>query len=193
MFQSFAEQVKAADDQLISIEDNSITSNNFGAHYLTPKGHGNNSEISTRDGLYVNIMSDKFLGQKITDQRPLIPPKTPMRVNVGSNVEVGGPRSMDFDTADAGETLRPRSSTPRDLLNNQMHSPIMRKSFDMRGNSFEGTSCLIVVKTFVTILKLSVAFKIFCRFYWPFTIAFRLSPTSYTSAIPLCESGELVL
>ncbi|XP_074381037.1 uncharacterized protein LOC141721817 isoform X2 [Apium graveolens] len=112
VFQSFAEQVKAADDQLISIEDNSITSNNFSAQYLTPKGH---------------------------DQRPLIPPKTPMRVTVGSNVDVGGPRSMDFDTADAGEVLRPRSSTPRDLLNNQMHSPIMRKSFDMRSNSFEGS------------------------------------------------------
>ncbi|KAK1392348.1 Flowering time control protein like [Heracleum sosnowskyi] len=139
VFQSFDEQVKAADDQLNSIEDNSITSNNFSAQYSTPKGHDNDSEISIRDGLYVNNLADKFLGQKLTDRRLLIPPETPMRVTVGSNVDVGGPRSMDFDTSDTGEILRRRSSTPRDLLNNQMHSPITRKSFDMRSNSFEGS------------------------------------------------------
>lgn len=139
VFQSFAEQVKAANDQLNSIEDYSISSNNYRAQYLTPKGHDNHSEISVRDGSYVNNLADKFLGQKLTDRRPLIPPETPMRVTVGSSVDVGGPRSMDFDTSDAGEILRPRSSTPRDLLNNQMHSPITRKSFDMRSNLFEGS------------------------------------------------------
>ncbi|XP_017242066.1 uncharacterized protein LOC108214531 [Daucus carota subsp. sativus] len=137
VFQSFAEQVKAADDQLNSIEDNSIASKNFSAQYLGLKRQ--NSEICRRDGPYVNNLTEKLLDQKLTDSRPLISPETPMRVTVGSNVDVGGPRSMDFDTSDAGEVLRPRSSTPRDLLNNQMHSPIRRKSFDMRSNSFEGS------------------------------------------------------
>lgn len=145
VFQSFAEQVKAADDQLNSIEDNSIASKNFSAQYWGLKRQ--NSEICRRDGPYVNNLTEKLLDQKLTDSRPLISPETPMRVTVGSNVDVGGPRSMDFDTSDAGEVLRPRSSTPRDLLNNQMHSPIRRKSFDMRSNSFEGTSYFIIVKS----------------------------------------------
>lgn len=145
VFQSFADQVKAADDQVDSNEDDSSPSKHIGGQYLVPKiskRHETSSEISGRDGSYVEDLAGRFSGQNLTDRHPV----ASLETHIYSNTDNGGPRSMDFDTADLGDSSLPRSSTPRDLLHNQMPSPVTRKPFNLRSNSFEGRNHFVQIK-----------------------------------------------
>lgn len=140
VFQSFADQVEAADGQLDSKEEDSCPSKHIGGHYLVPnilRRHGISSEISGRDGSYAEDSTGRFSGQNLSERHPVVSLDKP----IYSGIDNGGTRSMDVDSVDLGDSSWPRSSrssTPRDLWNGQMLSPDTRKPFDLRSNSFEG-------------------------------------------------------
>ncbi|KAA8537846.1 hypothetical protein F0562_027574 [Nyssa sinensis] len=148
IFESFTDLVKAEDSQVDSDEDNSDPSKYINRQYLVPRisnQHEPTSEVSGKDcssrvheGSFENNLADKFSGQYLKPHSSVVPLETDLRSNTSSNLDSGGSRSMDFETGEQGDLSYGRSSTPRDLLNCQLLSPVTRKPLDFRTNSFEG-------------------------------------------------------
>lgn len=163
VFESFTKQVEAEDSPTESDEDDPNPSKYISRQYLVPRisnKHKTSSEASGRDGSYHDVVADKFSGKHLERRSSIGSLETDVRSNTSSNIDSGGPRSNDFDSGDHGDFSRARSSTPRDLLNNQMLSPMTRKPLELRSNSFEGRSHFVhIEKNHVTKLDSQPAFS----------------------------------
>ncbi|CAL5418060.1 unnamed protein product [Camellia sinensis] len=141
MFESFTELVKLEDIQVNNDEDDSNPSKYINRQYLVPRRstnqHESSSDVSGRDNSRVHDDSvDKFSGQYLKPHSSLVPLETDFS-NASSSYDSGGSKSMNFETGEHGDLSRGRSSTPRDLLNNQMPSPVSRKPLEFRTSSFK--------------------------------------------------------
>lgn len=105
IIQSFGEVMSVGDSMVDSDEDESDPSKYINQQYLVPR---------------------------MPNQRE---PSSDLSGNKGSAHDIGGSRSMDFESGEHGDMSHGRSS--RDLLNHQMLSP-RRTPLHFRSNSFEG-------------------------------------------------------
>lgn len=152
-FESFTELIQVEDNQVDSDEDDSSPSKYINRQFMVPrvsKQLETSSEISeslhnsrVKDGSCDDGLPNKISGQYIKSQSSVVPVETDL-LNMGSNYDSGGSRTMDFEVAEHGDISRGRSSTPRmnnqstPRLNNQLLSPVTRKSLDFRNDPFEG-------------------------------------------------------
>ncbi|KAJ9674235.1 hypothetical protein PVL29_023657 [Vitis rotundifolia] len=153
IFESFTELSQVEDSQVDSDEDTSDPSKYINRQYLVPRISNKcegSSEISGKDCTSRahdvtgdDGLKDKFSGLYLKPRSSVGPMEGDMRSSTSSNHDKGGSRSMDFETGEHGDLSRGRSSMPRDLLNNHLHSPVTRKSFDFRTDQFEGRSHLV--------------------------------------------------
>ncbi|KAG5542022.1 hypothetical protein RHGRI_021757 [Rhododendron griersonianum] len=147
IFESFAELVKVEDSGGHSDEDDSNPSKSRNRPYLVSRSSNQletSSEVSGRDcksRVYDRPSSDdlmdKYSGQRLKPQGSLVPLETDILSNPSSSHDSGGSKSINFETSEQGDLSRGRSSTPRDLSNNQIPSPVSRKPSDFRARSFE--------------------------------------------------------
>ncbi|CAK9155419.1 unnamed protein product [Ilex paraguariensis] len=154
IFESFTEQVKTEVSQVDSDDDDSNPSKYINIQYLVPRissQHETTSEVSGRDctsrnsdGSFPDDLADKFPGSYLKHRGSAVPVEVDFRSNASPNLDSVGSRSMDFDSGELGDVSRARSSTPRELLNSQMLSPIARKPWDiMRSNSFDSRNHIV--------------------------------------------------
>ncbi|XP_059638230.1 uncharacterized protein LOC132280124 [Cornus florida] len=144
---SSTELVKGEDSQVDSDEDEYDPSKYINRRYLVPKisnQQETSSEVSGMEctsrvynGSGNDDLADKYSGQYLKPHSVVVPLEPNRRSNSSSNHDSGGSRSMDFETGEQGDLSRGRSSTPRELLNNQLLSPVTRKPLDFRTNLFE--------------------------------------------------------
>ncbi|XP_052203124.1 uncharacterized protein LOC127808590 [Diospyros lotus] len=146
IFESFSELVKLEDSQLDSDEDDSDPLKYVNRQYLvpgmseteaSPKVSGRDSSPKVHDGSHIDDLADKLSGQYLKRQGSLLSIDTDLLSNASSSYDSGGLKSVNFDTGEQVDRSRGRSSTPRDLLTNQMPSPISTKTLDFRTSSLE--------------------------------------------------------
>lgn len=149
IFESFAELTQVEDSQVDSDEDTSDPSKYINRQYLVPRisnKHEGSSEISgidtmrIHDGTGDDGLKDKISGLFLKPRISVGSIETDICSSTSSNLDKGGSRSMDFEAGEHRDSSRVRSSMPRDLLNNHLHSPVTRKSIDFRTDPFEGRS-----------------------------------------------------
>ncbi|KAL6995375.1 hypothetical protein U1Q18_005512 [Sarracenia purpurea var. burkii] len=135
IFESFTELVKLEDSPVDSANDGSDCSKYINRQYLVPgmNQHEMSSEVSRRDcisrvhdGSCNDDLAEKLSVQHANRHSSLVPLETGLLS-----------KKVNFDIGEQGELSHGRSSTPSDLLNNQMPSPVSRKPSDFRTNSFE--------------------------------------------------------
>ncbi|KAK9271180.1 hypothetical protein L1049_026769 [Liquidambar formosana] len=133
----FAELLKVEDSQVDSDEDDSDPSKYINRQYLVPRisnQHETSCEISgnvgtsrVRDGSSDDVLPDKISGQYLKPHGSVVRLDTDLPLDTSSSHDSGGSRSMDFEAGEHGDISHGRSSMPRDLLNNQLLSPVTRK------------------------------------------------------------------
>lgn len=142
IFKSFADEVKMEDSQEDSDEDGTDPSNYITRQYSVPRipnqsesscdMSGKVSKSRGHDGSY------GLSGQYSKTHSSVVPLDADLRPNTSTNHESGGLRYMDTDAAEHEDISHSQSSMPRDLLNNQLLSPVTRNPLDFRTNSFDG-------------------------------------------------------
>ncbi|KAH7845067.1 hypothetical protein Vadar_025233 [Vaccinium darrowii] len=147
IFLSFAEQVKLEDSGVHSDEDDSNPSKYINRQYLVSRSSNQldtSSEVSRRecksrvyDRPGSDELTDRFSGQRLKPQGSIVPLETDLLSNASSSHDSGGSKSMNFETSEPGDLSHGWSSTPRDLSNNQIPSPVSRKPSDLRARSYE--------------------------------------------------------
>lgn len=123
VFKSFGERMDIDDSQLDSDEDDSDSSRLVERAYLMPgfsNKHEPSSEPFGKDKVRPN---DGSYGETNSS---------------GSNQDSGRARSKSCESREYGDMSHSRSSVPRELMNHQVLSPVMRSPLDFRSNSFDG-------------------------------------------------------
>ncbi|KAL6216684.1 hypothetical protein ACLB2K_009904 [Fragaria x ananassa] len=130
IFKSCIHVMDVEGNQVDSDEDDSDPSRFINRPYLAPR-FSNPHETSS------NVYSDRVSGQHMKARSSVMPLEANSHP-MGSHQDSGVARPMDFEIREHGDMSHGRSSMPRDVVNNQMPSPVARSPLNFRSNSFDG-------------------------------------------------------
>ncbi|GLT58847.1 hypothetical protein SLA2020_317080 [Shorea laevis] len=141
IFESLGKVINVEDSQAHSDEDDLNPSRCVNQQYLMPKisnQHETSSDQSGREKSCDDSGANNLSGQHSKPDSSVLPIETDIHLSATSFHDSGVSKSTDFERRDPGGSSSGRSSVPRDLLNHQMHSPVIGTPSDLRSNQFEG-------------------------------------------------------